>query len=327
MAAPLPPIGVSAAFVPFAIIAVAMVALTIFVLSRVLPANGRAPLITQMLLALGVLGGGSVLLLALVFVFLNPDGPSAWTWVLLGFNFMMMAPAGLWFVSLVLFQDRRIVPSGWLWPAAFGVAITGSEAIMGVLFALVGATGPLGAATTLALGLSSVWFFWSMAVVMAALVLWAPLAPVERFGSVALLFAAFLAPWVTADPLAGGLAMVALMAAVFALLTRLLLRRPVTAGEVGFLIGLDGAFLAMALGGLSVVLDRGSAASAIAFGSVMGLTMVGEVTYLVRRYYRGTGARPWVVRALDEEPAPLPAVPAPSLRTDAAGPERPSPVR
>jgi len=319
MDAPLPPIGVSAAFLPFAIIAVAMVGLTIFVFGRVLPADGRPPLLTQMLLALGILGGGSVLLLALVFVFLNPNATTAWTWVLLGFNFMMMAPAGLWFVSLVIFQDRRIVPDGWLWPLAFGTAVTGSEAIMGVLFALVGADGPLAAGPALALGLSSAWFFWSMAAVMVALVAWAPLAPVERFGSVALALAAVLAPWVTADPLAGGLAMVALMVGVFALLTRLLLRRPVTAGEVGFLIGLDGAFLAMALSGLSVVLGAGSVPTAIAFGSVMGVAMAGEVTYLVRRFYRGVGAAPWVVRTADPEVTPP--------RRSPGAPSAPGPAR
>ncbi len=315
MPVPVPPVGVSTAFLPFATIAAAMVVITIFVLGKVLPSNHAPPLVTQMLLALAVLGGGSVLLMSLVMVFFNSDGTSAWTWVLLAFNFMMMAPAGIWFIGLVIFQDRRIRPHGWLWPVSLGVVATGSEVLMGILFALAGPATPPPNSDVLAIGLSSVWFFWSMAAVMAALVVWAPLSRVEREALLALTAASVLAPWVTAFPTVGGLAMTGLMAVAFALLVRHLLARRVQEGEVGLLGGLAAAFFAMALCGLAVASDGGSNASVVAFGAVMAVVMAAEASYLIRRYYQGPPGRPWLARPGSEE---LPAAaPRPSLEPTA----------
>ncbi len=301
MPLPVPPIGVSTSFLPFATVAVAMVAVTIFVLGKVLPSNHGPPLVTQMLLALAVLGGGSVLLMSLVMVFFNPDGTSAWTWVLLAFNFMMMAPAGIWFIGLVVFQDRRIRPNGWLWPAALGVVAIGSEALMGILFAVAGPATPPPDADVLALGLSSVWFYWSMAAVMGALIAWAPLSRVEREALLALTGAAIVAPWVTAFPTVGGLGMAALMVVAFALLVRHLLARRVVAGEIGLLGGLAAAFFAMAIGGLGVATANGSIASAEVFGGIMAVVMTVEASYLIRRYYQGPIGRPWLSRPLDDD--------------------------
>jgi hypothetical protein len=303
---PLPPLGVTASLAPFAGIAISMIAVTIFVFGKALPSDGRPPLVTQMALALAVLGGGSVLLLSLVFVFLNPDGTSAWTWVLLAFNFMMMGPAGLWFIGLIVFRDRRVVARDWSWPIALALLTTGSEVLMGFLFALGGETGPWPLLSTLALGISSVWFFWSMAGIMTALVLWAPLARVERYALVALTVSAVIAPWVTTYPTVGGLAMTALMVAVFAVLVRALSSRvAVRPDEVGLLIGLAVAFLAMALAGLALVATQGSAASVVAFGTVMAVVMGVEIAYLVRRYYVGSSESPWVRRAPDDADAPV----------------------
>jgi hypothetical protein len=257
-----------------------------------------------MTLALAVLGGGSVLLLALVFVFLNPDGTSAWTWVLLAFNFMMMGPAGIWFIGLVVFRDRRVGAKDWTWPIAVAVLITGSEVLMGFLFALGGEGAPLPVVTTLALGVSSVWFFWSMAAIMTALVLWAPLARVERWTLVALTLSAVVGPWVTTYPSFGGLAMTVLMAAVFVFLVRTLSSPlAVRLNEVSLLIGLAVAFLAMAFTGLALVATDGSDPSVLAFGAVMGVVMGVEIAYLVQRYYRGSPELPWLsrdARNLDE---------------------------
>ncbi len=183
MQVPLPPIGLSATLVPYATIAVPMIVVTIVVLGLLLRSERGPPLLTQMLLALSVLLGGTVLLTALLFVFIDTDGTTAWTWVLVAFNFMMMVPLGLWFIGLIVFRDRRIEPHGWSWPLSFGVAVTGSEALMGVLFAYGGASGALSVPATFALGLSSIWFFWSMAAVMAALTVWAPVSPVGRAGA------------------------------------------------------------------------------------------------------------------------------------------------
>jgi len=303
---PLPPVVLNWSLASFVIVTVAMIAITVFVLGKVLPANGRPPLITQMLLALAVLGGGSILLVSLVFVFLNPDGTSAWTWVLLAFNFMMMFPAGIWFIGLVVFKDRRIDPRAWFWPAVLALVATGSEALMGILFAYGAVGGPIPTVDALATGLSSVWFFWSMAAVMAALLVWAPLGVVERWALVALAVSAVLAPWVTAFPTIGGLAMSVLMGASFVLLVRALLRGKVAPSEGRLLAALAGAFFAMTVTGLSVVTTAGTVLADLAFGSVMGVVMGFEVAYLIRRYYTGRMARPWVARTTDDSDVPMP---------------------
>ncbi len=303
---PLPPLGVTTSLAPFAAIAIAMIAVTIFVLGKALPSDGRPPLVTQMALCLTVIGGGSVLLLALVFVFLNPDGVTAWTWVLLAFNFMMTGPAGLWFVGQIIFRDRRVGARDWTWPVALAVVTTGSEVLMGFLFVVGGESTPLPLLQTLALGVSSVWFFWSMAAIMTALVVWAPLARIERDALVALTLSAVIAPWVTTYPTVGGIAMTVLMVAIFVFLVRTLSSRvAVRPDEVGLLVGLAAAFLAMAVAGLALVATGGAASAVLGFGALMGLVMSVEIVYLLRRYYVGSPESPWIARSssdVDESP-------------------------
>ena len=284
MELPLPALDVSTGLLPFAVVAVAMVAVTVLVLGLVRPSDGRPPLVTQVLLAVAVVGGGSVLLLALLFVFLDPDGTTAWTWVLLAFNFMMMVPIGLWFVGQIVFRDRRIADRGWAWPLGIGVAVTGSEVLMGLLFAVGGTSGG-GAAGALALGLSSVWFFWSMAGVMAPLVAWAPLSAVGRAGGWSLVAVTATAPWVRPHPLVGGVAMAALMVGAFVLLLRPIWRGTVGRADGPLLLALGGAFLAMTTCGLAVAVTGGAQPAVLAFGATMALVMVAEVGYLLRRSY------------------------------------------
>ncbi|HTT73084.1 MAG TPA: hypothetical protein VMG99_02890 [Thermoplasmata archaeon] len=302
----LPPLGVNDSLVTFVIIALAMIAVTIFVLSQILPVAGRPPLVTQALIGLLVIFSGSILLLSLLFVFLNPDGTSAWTLVLLAFNFMMMGPVGVWFIGLVLYRDRRIDARSWIWPAAIALVTTGSEAIMGVLFVVGSGAGSTWAAA-FALGLNSVWYFWSMGAIMVALVVWAPLARLERGALFALTASSVLAPWVTAYPTAGGLAMGLLMTVVFlGLVHRLGQPRAGLVGELGLLFGLAGAFLATAVAGFYVAAASGSIAADLTFGGVMAAVMTVEVAYLFRRFYRGIPGVPWVARAVnDVEPADL----------------------
>jgi hypothetical protein len=300
MPIPLPPVAYDSSLLPFAVIALSMVGITVFLLGKVLPASGSPPLITQMVLALSVLGGGSLLLLSLLFIFLNPNGAESWSFVLLAFNFMMMFPAGIWFVGLVVFRDRRVNPAGWFWPVTLAVVTTGSEAMMGVLFAYGSAGGPTALLPALATGLSSVWFFWSMAAIMAALLVWAPLGTVERWALLSLGAASVLGPWVTAYPAIGGAAMSVLMGGSFFALVRAAVRGRVPPDEGRLLLGLSTAFLAMTIAGLAVAVTGGSVAAALAFGAVMGVVMGVEAAYLIRRYYRGKMARPWVVRRGDE---------------------------
>lgn len=286
MLVPLPGFFLDAALVPFATVAVAMVAITVLVLGLVLTPERRAPLLTQMLLAFAVVGGGSLLLLALVFAFVLPNGTVAWTWVLLAFNFMMGVPVGLWFVTLLVYRDRRVAEGGWFWPVLLGAAATGSEVLMGVLFAVGDPGGTRSVVGALAVGLSSVWYFWSMAAVMASLLRWARLLPAERTVARGLLATAALAPWVGAYPVEGGLALTAVMTLVLAAVLRLLLRQRVGAEEAPFLVGIAVAFVAMTLAGLGLVAGAGSYLARIGFGSVMGFVMGGEVAFLVRSCYR-----------------------------------------
>jgi hypothetical protein len=298
----LPPFGVTSSLLLFAVIAISMIAITIFVLGLILPVRGRPPLVTQALIALMVIFSGSMMLLSLLFVFIDTNGTTSWTFVLLAFNFMMMGPAGIWFIGLIAFRDRRLDPNSPLWPAAIALVTTGSEVIMGVLFVVGDAGAPGALLPTLAAGLTSIWFFWSMAAVMFALVLWAPLARVERGALLALSASAVLGPWVTAYPTVGGLAMGGLMTLVFVALVRELARPGrVGAGELPLLLGLAAAFLATAITGFGVVATGGADLADLAFGAVMGTVMTVEIAYLFRRFYRGGPGAPWIARTPDRD--------------------------
>jgi len=303
MELPLPADGVTPALGPFVAIAVPMVVVTVVVLGLIRPSDDRPPLVTQLLLAVAVVGGGSLLLLALLFVFLDPNGTTAWTWVLVAFNFMMMVPLGLWFIGQIVYRDRRTEEGSWLWPAGISLAVTGSEVLMGLLFAVGAASGAIAPVGAVSAGLSSVWFFWSMAGVMAPLVLWAPLTPIGRAGGWALVAAAVLAPWVRPYPLVGGAAMAALMVGAFAALLRPLWRGTVALTEARLLIGLAAAFLAMTAAGLAVAVSGGASVAVLAFGSTMAGVMVVEVSYLLVRSY---SPRSWrVVPASSGSSGPL----------------------
>jgi hypothetical protein len=284
MTLPLPPLDLSTAFLPFAAVAVSMIVVTIFVLAMLLPRDRSETSLTTMTIALAVLLGGSVLLLALLFVFITPDGTTAWTWVLVAFNFMMMFPAGLWFVSLILFRDRKVDWHSWMWPASVAVVVVGSEVMMGILFAVGGGDAPSSVTGALALGLSSVWFDWSMGAVMLALLLWLPVRGLVRGSLASLTAAAFLAPWVVATPLVGAAGMAALMTLSFLLLYRYLSRRSsLSSGDLGVVLGLATAFAFMVAAQVAVVVMAGSYAAALVFGGTMALVMAGEVAFVVRQ--------------------------------------------
>ena len=278
-----PPLDVTTAFLPFAIVAIAMVGVAVFVLTQILPRNGGPIALTAMTIGLAVLGGGSILILALLYVFIDPNGTTAWTWVLVAFNFMMMGPAGLWFVSLIVFRDRNVDPRSWVWPAALALVTVGSEVMMGVLFAVGGGNAPATFTGALALGLSSIWFDWSMAVVMVALLFWLPLSELVRWSLVALTAAAVLAPWVVAVPLVGAAGMAVLMTTAFGFLYRRLSRRgSLRAVDLRIPLGLALAFAVMIVAQVVIVTSPGSQGAAIAFGGTMALVMGIEVAFVLR---------------------------------------------
>jgi hypothetical protein len=285
----LPLLTVNWALLPFALVAVSMIGVTAFVLTHLLPRDRTAPLLSTMTIGVAALGGGTVLLLALLYVFIDPDGTTAWTWVLLAFNFMMMGPAGLWFVSVMLFRDRTIDRVGWTWPVVLALVIVGSEVLMGILFATASVGAATGVIAALAGGLTSIWFDWSMAAVMAVLVVWLPLRGLVRGTLASLTAAAVLAPWVTATPGAGVVGMALLMGAVLGLLYRYLSSgRAVAPDEVRTLTGLGVAFAAMVAAQAVVVLAPASPSAALAYGTIMALVMATEVASVGHHTLRPT---------------------------------------
>jgi hypothetical protein len=279
-----PPLDLTVGFLPFAVVAISMVVVTIFVLTQLLPRAGGTTALTSMTFGLSLLGGSSVLLLALLFVFIDPDGTTAWTWVLVAFNFMMMGPAGLWFISLIVFRDRPVDARSWVWPAVIALATVGSEVLMGVLFAVGGGNAPATFVGGLALGLSSVWFDWSMGSIMLALLLWLPIAGLARGSLAALTAAAFLAPWVVAVPAVGAAGMGVLMTSVFVLVYRRLSGRTnLGAADLRVPFGLALAFAFMVAAQVAIVVSPGSDPAALAFGGTMALVMSAEVAFVLHR--------------------------------------------
>jgi len=260
-----------------------MIAVTVFVLAMLLPRDRSAVALTTMTIGVSVLAGGSVLLLALLWVYIDPNGTTAWTWVLVAFNFMMMFPLGLWFVSLIALEDRKVNWHGWLWPATLALVLVGSEMLMGVLFAVGGGNAPTTFAAALSLGLTSVWFDWSMAAVMVALLVWLPVGGLVRGSLAALTAAAILAPWIVATPLVGAVGMAVLMSAIFLQLYRYLHRRnPVRSTELKVVLGLAAAFATMVTVQVAIVAAPGSYGAALAFGATMAAVMGAEVAFVVR---------------------------------------------
>jgi hypothetical protein len=145
-------------------------------------------------------------------------------------------------------------------------------------------------------------------------VLWAPLSRIERYALVALTLSAVIGPWVTSYPIVGGAAMTALMVGIFGYLVWAISRRNlVRLDDFGLLVGLGVAFLAMAIGGLALVVTAGAPGSVLAFGTIMAVVMTVEIAYLLRRYYVGTSERPWVARrSSDAEEPPAVRAPVPS---------------
>ncbi len=120
----------------------------------------------------------------------------------------------------------------------------------------------------------------------------------------------------TAYPSIGAVAMSVAMAAWFAVLVRRLrVRRTLAAHEATLVVAISVAFLAMASGGCLVVCDRRRGRGVIVFGSAMGLTMVGEVGYLVRACYREPHDPTWTDHAAESAPGgtPAPSVPGTTL--------------
>ncbi|HXQ94921.1 MAG TPA: hypothetical protein VN864_07150 [Thermoplasmata archaeon] len=263
----------------YVFVALGMVAAEVFILTQIVPRSGPLPPLTRMVIGSSALLGSSGVLMAALAAFAQPD-LNTYTVVLMTFNSMMLVPPGLWFISLIVFEDRRIRRTRWFWPVAITAMATSAEVLMGLFFTVAGGSPP-GFLPVLAGTLTSAWFLWSMAAAMVALLLWIPMARGVRDPLLGLAAAGIVAPFVPVDPPVGA----GLMGAVMALTVigaLQLLRTGRGAGLDRVLTPVVGAFLAMSLTGVALAVAPDLLAPTLAFGGVMAVTMTGEFLFLVR---------------------------------------------
>jgi len=263
---------------PFAVLVVAMLVVEVFLLTQIVPRRGPRPSLARMIIGSSALVGSAGTLMALVNTTATASLDS-YAVLLFAFNFMMVAPPGLWVISVIVYRDRTIDPSSWFWPVAVVAMATSAELLMGLLFVV--ADGPAaGATTVLAATLVSAWYLWSMVGAMVALTVWVPMPNAVRGPLLALSASGFVAPWVVADPIVGAALMAVAMAAVIVLFVRPSGTAP--GAHRGVTLGVLAAFLAMNASGFAVVATNGTLAAVVGFGLVMSVAMVGEFLYLVR---------------------------------------------
>jgi hypothetical protein len=269
------------------IVAVAMIVVEVFVLLQILPRSGPPPPITRMVIGSSALLASSGVLMALLQAFLNSN-LSSYSVVLLVFNFMMMGPPGFWFLSLIAFEDRTIRPDRWFWPVAVTAMVTAAELLMGLFFAVAGATS-LALDSILASTLTTPWFLWSMAAPMVALLFWLPLPRTYRDPLLGLAAVGVVAPVVPVDPLLGAALMAAAMATTMLWSLHLVRLVRVPAAATGrVLLGVAAAFLAMSVSGAASALFPSSTPVLLAFGLVMAVVMTTEFLVLVREGFHPT---------------------------------------
>jgi len=285
--------------VPFAILVVAMLVVEVFLLTQIIPRRGPRPSLARMIIGSSALIGSAGTLMALVDTTATATLDS-YAILLFAFNFMMVAPPGLWVISIIVFRDRTIDATSWSWPVAIVAMATVAELLMGLLF-VVADGGALDLATVLATTLASAWYLWSMVGAMVALILWVPLPGSVRGPLLGLSAAGFVAPWVAADPIVGALLMALVMGGTIAFLLRPGRSPEATAYPV--VLGVLTAFIAMGAAGFGVALSNGSLAALLGFGLVMTGVMVGEFAYLVRE-----GLHPRAERSADGGAVPRPSV-------------------
>jgi hypothetical protein len=275
-----PPLGVSTGLVPYAAVAVLMVAVEIYLLVQILPRTGGPPTVTRMVIGGSALLGSAGFLLSLLDLVFYPSPDLAETGFLWGLNFMMFIPPGLWVIAIAVYRDRRIEPTGWRWPLYIASSATGAEILMGLLFS-VSSPVPLFDPSSIAQSLVSVWFDWSMAAAMFALVLWVRLPARERKALALLAAGAIVTPWVASAPLLGPLLTTAVMSLAFLVFYREL-RTGVDAHEERLFLLVTLAFVLMAASEWAN-LAIGGAIGLLVFGTLTSLVMATELAYLARR--------------------------------------------
>lgn len=278
----LPPLGVTSGLVAYAVVAIVMVVVEVFLLVELLPRQGPPPLLSRMVIGTSALLGSAAFLLALLDYLFFPGSDTATTELLWGLNFMMFVPPGLWVIGVIVFRDRTVNPAGWRWPVLIAVTATAAEVLMGLIFS-VSSPVPLIDLGTVAQSVVSPWFDWSMAAAMGALLVWVPLRPGEHRVLATLVAAAVVAPWVAASPLLGAALMSITMGLALVIVYRRLVSRAGTGGpDPRLLLGVSGAFIVMAAAGWAYLALPG-ALGLLAFGLISMTVMAADLAYLAHR--------------------------------------------
>ncbi|MCI4332249.1 MAG: hypothetical protein L3K01_00735 [Thermoplasmata archaeon] len=273
------------------IVAVVMIVAEVYILTQILPRSGPPPAMTRMVIGSTALVGSSGVLMALLGAYLQSN-LNTYSVVLLAFNGMMLLPPGLWFISLIVFEDRKIRAESWFWPLAITAMASSAELLMGLFFS-VAAGVPLATASVLAGTLTSVWYLWSMASAMVALLLWVRLDRAVRDPLLGLAAAGVVAPFVPVDPLVGAALMTGGMTLTLLVVFRGIRHGHPAGAEAGkVLTGVVAAFFAMSVAGFGLALAPGSVLALLAFGGVMAAAMTAEFLFLVR-----AGLRPGAANA------------------------------
>ncbi len=268
---------------PFALVAIPMVVVEVYLLTQLVPRSGGPPTLTRMLIAGSALIGSAGLLMACLYVILSPNY-STYTAVFWAFNFMMMAPLGFWVIGVILLRDRPMNPRNPFWPILVALLATTAEILMGVLFT-VGASDLYAFLPVMAGTFTTIWFLWSMVAAMVAMLFWIPLGPSVRRPLLGLTLAGVVAPWVVVAPLTGAVLMTGAMLVTFALLAYQAWTTPYAArtglGVPGWIVL---SFLATSIAGYLVILSPGTSA-ALGFGVVMAAVMTGEFAFILWEGY------------------------------------------
>ena len=285
MTAALPTVGPG--LVPFALVAAFMVAGNLYFLSRLFPRRGGPPTFATAILVIGLLVMSMGLWFALIYAILSPGDASTVSVFIAGNS--MMAVFGTWAIGLLFRSEENRIPArGWVWPSVVALLFLGNEILMGAAFVLAqsgaapySSLGYAGLVRLVADAVDSVWFFWGMLANMMLLVFWLPLGRAERVALVGLSASAAVGPWVVRAPLAGALAMAAIMTVVFVLLFEQMGRSStVSVRYLRTAAAVAGAFGAMALGELLFLLNPDPVLGAFPFAAVSLLVMAGEVLVL-----------------------------------------------
>jgi hypothetical protein len=265
---------------PDAILVVLMLGIEVYLLTQIVPRNRATPTLTRMIIGSTALVGSAGVLMALTGAFLAPT-LGAYSLVLMMLNFMMLGPPGIWMISVILFEDRKIDPGSWRWPAAIAGMATWGELMMGLFFAVAGA-GQVAPADVVLATLTSAWYLWSMVGAMVALSFWLPLGGRRRIPLLGLAAGGFVAPWIVASPTIGAGLTAGTMGATFLLIFGSRASRSDDPRFWAVVLGVGAAFLAMTLSGALVAIAPTNYVALLAFGIVTTVVMIGELVYLVR---------------------------------------------